>query len=51
MPREIFLQLCQWLEDKGLLTLTRLVDVDEQVAMFVWTIGHNASNRNVQERC
>lgn len=50
MSREIFLELCQWLEDRGLLTSTRFVNVDEQVAMFVWTIGHNASNRDVQER-
>lgn len=50
MSREIFLELCQWLEDRGLLTSTRFVNMDEQVAMFVWTIGHNASNRDVQER-
>jgi len=44
MSCEIFLELCQWLEDRGLLTSTRFVNVDEQVAIFVWTIGHNATN-------
>ena len=50
MPRGVFLALCSWLETGGHLRSTAKIDIEEQVAMFVWTVGHNASNRDVQER-
>ncbi|CAN1824506.1 Putative nuclease HARBI1, partial [Linum perenne] len=48
MRRRIFWKLCQVLEEFGGLTRTRNVDVDEMVAMFLLTVGHNAKNRTCQ---
>ncbi|CAN1791542.1 hypothetical protein LINPERHAP1_LOCUS19359 [Linum perenne] len=48
MSRRIFWKLCKVLEERGGLTRTRNVEVDEMVAMFLLTIGHNAKNRTCQ---
>ena len=50
MSRVVFLQLCSWLEAGNFIENSKNTTVQEQVAMFVWTIGRNASSRDVQER-
>lgn len=54
MPISTFLQLNAWATRKGLLTPQRQyadgLSVPEKLAMFVWTISHNASMRDVQDR-
>jgi len=50
MPQRVFLDLCEWLERGNHLRSTVNVDIKEQLAMFVWTIGHNKSNRQAKER-
>ena len=50
MDKNVFLKLCHILSDEGLLRSTRHVKVEEQVAMFLLTVGHNERNRVIQER-
>jgi hypothetical protein len=50
MKRETFLELCNWLQIHTDLTPSRNISVQEQVAMFLWTINYSASNAVVAER-
>jgi hypothetical protein len=50
MKRETFLELCNWLQTHTNLTPGRDISVQEQVAMFLWTINYSASNGAVAER-
>lgn len=46
----VFEKLAMILRQKGFLHDTRYVDVEEQLAMFLYTIGGNDCNRRVAER-
>ncbi|RWR77282.1 putative nuclease HARBI1 [Cinnamomum micranthum f. kanehirae] len=50
MERPIFMKLCNVIRSKNLLCDTRDITLEEQLIMFLFTIGHNAVNRQVQER-
>lgn len=50
MEKETFLKLCDWLEYNTALQSSRYMSIQEQVAMFLWTINYSASNRQVMER-
>lgn len=50
IEKESFLELCDWLETNTDLRPTWRVSVQEQVAMFLWTLNYSASNRQVKER-
>ena len=49
MHRDVFFNLCTLLESYGL-TCSRNVGVREQVAIFLFMVGNNESNRSAQER-
>jgi hypothetical protein len=44
MKPEVFQFLCKELQDKGGLTPTQFITVEEQVAMFLFTVAQCASN-------
>jgi hypothetical protein len=46
----VFQFLCSELKSKGGLVDSKFVSVEEQVAMFLFTIAHASSNREVQEQ-
>src|SRR5271170_631901 len=46
----VFQFLCSELKSKGSLVDSKFVSVEEQVTMFLFTIAHASSNREVQER-
>ncbi|CAN1165936.1 hypothetical protein LINPERPRIM_LOCUS34014 [Linum perenne] len=48
MKRKIFWNLVTLLKTEGGLTRTRNMEVDEMLAMFLVTIGHNIKNRTCQ---
>ncbi|CAN1127612.1 hypothetical protein LINPERPRIM_LOCUS29740 [Linum perenne] len=48
MKRSIFWSLCELLRDGGGLTKTNNMFIDEMLAIFLVTIGHNTKNRTVQ---
>ena len=50
MPITILLDLRDWVVECGLLQSTRYVSVEEQLIMFLWIIGHGATNREAQEQ-
>ncbi|KAI9911524.1 hypothetical protein PsorP6_009896 [Peronosclerospora sorghi] len=50
MKVEVFQNLCESLQNRHSLQATRGVDVDEQVAIFLFICGQNASSRLTQER-
>lgn len=50
MEKEIFCKLMDLLIDSNLLTNRRDVSVDEQLAIFLFCLSTNASNRSIQER-
>lgn len=50
MEKVTFLKLCDWLECNTALQSLRYIGIQEQVAMFLWTINYLASNRQVMER-
>jgi hypothetical protein len=50
MKKETFLLLCDWLENNTELKSTWRTSIQEQVAMFLWTINYSASSRQVKER-
>ncbi|XP_020094902.1 putative nuclease HARBI1 [Ananas comosus] len=50
METHVFKALVKCLRDKGLISDTKYVSAEEQVAMFLFTLSKNASNRTVQER-
>ena len=47
LRRESFFRLCQLFTDRGLLEDTIHMCVEQQVAMFLNTVGHNLKNRLV----
>jgi len=49
MSRKVSYKLCNILEASGYLRSTKHI-ANEQVAMFIWTVSHNRSSREVQER-
>ena len=50
MKKESFLDLCEWLETNTDLRSTWRVSIQEQVAMFLWTVNYSASSQQVKER-
>jgi hypothetical protein len=50
MQKETFIRLCVWLQVYTDLKPTRHISVQEQVAMFLWTVNYSASNAQVEER-
>ncbi|OEL25824.1 hypothetical protein BAE44_0013157 [Dichanthelium oligosanthes] len=50
MEKEIFYKLVEVLRDNNLLANSREVSVEEQLAMFLFCLSTNASNRSVQKR-
>jgi hypothetical protein len=50
MKKATFCELCLWLRRNGNLKDSRFILIEEQVAMFLWTINYSASTRVVAER-
>ena len=50
MSRITFLKLCTWFEQNNLLRNSKYLELEEQVAMFLWIVGRGASKRDIQER-
>jgi hypothetical protein len=50
MQKHTFYKLCDWLEVNTSLEPSKHMLVQEQIAMFLWTINYSASNRQVMER-
>ena len=50
MKLEVFQFLCIELKTKGLKDSQYGITIEEQVAMFLFTVARSASNRDVQER-
>jgi hypothetical protein len=50
MQKETFFKLCDWLESNTDIESLRYISVQEQVAMFLWTINFSVSNKQVMER-
>jgi hypothetical protein len=51
MPSSSFVQLAKWCVQQGVLCRSRKgVTVEEQLAIFLYIVGHNSSNRDAQER-
>ncbi|RWR94997.1 putative nuclease HARBI1 [Cinnamomum micranthum f. kanehirae] len=48
MRTDVFLELCDLLKREGLLRATKNVTVEEQVAIFLNTVGHSERNRVMQ---
>lgn len=49
MDKQVFYKLCDKLKAKGLLRHTSRIKVEEQLAIFLFIIGHNLRTRAVQE--
>ncbi|XP_020221932.1 putative nuclease HARBI1 [Cajanus cajan] len=49
MDKHVFYKLCDILQAKGLLRHTNRVKIEEQLAIFMFIIGHNLRTRAVQE--
>jgi hypothetical protein len=50
MPITVFEDLCAWLRKDAGLEDTKGLGVEESVAIFLYIVGRNASNRDVQDR-
>ncbi|KAL5726030.1 hypothetical protein ACHQM5_009102 [Ranunculus cassubicifolius] len=50
MEQHSFIRLCKTLTDRGLLKVTRHMSCEEQLGIFLMTIGHNERNRMVCDR-
>ena len=50
MPITTFLDLRDWVVERGLLRSTRYISVEEQIMMFLWMVGHGATNREASEQ-
>jgi hypothetical protein len=50
IKKETFFKLCDWLEANTKLKATWRSSIQEQVAMFLWTLNFGASIRQVKER-
>ncbi|XWS48240.1 hypothetical protein CRYUN_Cryun13aG0057300 [Craigia yunnanensis] len=49
MDKPVFYKLCDILQGKGLLRHTNRIKIEEQLAIFLFIIGHNLRTRAVQE--
>ncbi|KAL5751196.1 hypothetical protein ACOSP7_025799 [Xanthoceras sorbifolium] len=49
MDKPVFYKLCDILQAKGLLRHTNRIKIEEQLAIFMFIIGHNLRTRAVQE--
>lgn len=49
MDKPVFYKLCDLLQGKGLLRHTNRIKIEEQIAIFLFIIGHNLRTRAVQE--
>ncbi|KAK4843458.1 hypothetical protein QYF36_008276 [Acer negundo] len=49
MDKPVFYKLCDILQAKGLLRHTTRIKIEEQLAIFMFIIGHNLRTRAVQE--
>lgn len=49
MDKPVFYKLCDILQGKGLLRHTNRIKIEEQLAIFMFIIGHNLRTRAVQE--
>ncbi|XP_024014670.1 uncharacterized protein LOC112088530 [Eutrema salsugineum] len=49
MDKPVFYKLCDILQTRGLLRHTNRIKVEEQLAIFLFIIGHNLRTRAVQE--
>jgi hypothetical protein len=50
MKPDTFKQLCRWMRINGHLKDSREALIEQQVAMFLWTINFNSSNYTTAER-
>ncbi|XP_077247569.1 uncharacterized protein LOC143887354 [Tasmannia lanceolata] len=50
MDKRVFVKLCDILQHKGLLRDMREVRIEEQVAIFLLTVGHDKRNRVAMQR-
>ena len=50
MQKDTFLKLCLWLKKGGHLKESRLVGVEQQVAMFLWVVNYGALTLSTCER-
>ncbi|KAL5552924.1 hypothetical protein UlMin_040325 [Ulmus minor] len=49
MTRDCFVRISSIMEQTGRLTPSRAVSVEEQLMIFLFVVGHSASNRDAQE--
>lgn len=49
MEKHVFYKLCAILQSRGLLRHTNRIKIEEQLAIFLFIIGHNLRTRAVQE--
>lgn len=49
MDKHVFYKLCDILQAKGLLRHTNRIKIEEQLAIFMFIIGHNLRTRAVQD--
>lgn len=49
MDKHVFYKLCDMLQTKGLLRHTNRIKIEEQLAIFMFIVGHNLRTRAVQE--
>ncbi|GLT45477.1 hypothetical protein SLA2020_193060 [Shorea laevis] len=49
MDKPVFYKLCDILQGKGLLRHTNRIKIEEQLAIFMFIVGHNLRTRAVQE--
>lgn len=49
MDKNVFYKLCHVLQSRGLLRHTNRIKIEEQLAIFLFIIGHNLRTRAVQE--
>ena len=50
MEKYVFLRFCAAIKERNLLKDTRNMSFEEQLAIFLMTIGHNERNRMIQEQ-
>jgi hypothetical protein len=50
MQKDTFLELCAWLRKNTDLREGRSISIEEKVAMFLWTLNYNSSNRSVGDQ-
>jgi hypothetical protein len=49
MPITKFLDLRDWLVNRSLLKASKNISVEQQLIIFLWIVGHEASTREAQE--